>query len=231
MKWGGDNIGKIQWGPSVIGKVYFGSDLVYQYGSGPGPTPPPSYLTGYQSFGSPVISGNIFQKSQSGSGRNFVYTPQVFNPGAGHSWIIQTKVIINTAASYKNIIATPNISTGGMAYSIVCQTNTSSSNRGFGLYLSTNGTSWNLLNKGCTGSMPTGSWALFQIVCDYNNGNYTYKQGYPQGGSWTASVTKTSPPIYGYYVGFGVAEAMAADFDLSETKIWIDGELWWRAVE
>ena len=86
------------------------------------------------------------------------------------------------------------------------------------------------MNNDCKGVMYTGTFRTFQIVCTYSNGSYVFKQGYPENSSWTSSITKTSPPLYGKYIGFGASSSMDADFDLTETKIWVDGSLWWEAI-
>ena len=224
---GTTQLGKMFFGTTEISKAYLGNNLVYQSGSSP---TPPAPTINYLTFGSPTIVDGIFSTSSSASEKAFVYTNEVFNPGAGHSWIIQTRVKINTAVAWKDIISTIKQSDGEMEYSIVSETRSDNSNQQYALYLSSNGSSWNLANSECKGSMYTGMWRNFQIVCTYSNGNYVYRQGYPELGSWTSAITKTSPPLYGKYIGFGTSLNMDADFDLSATKIFVDGELWWEAI-
>lgn len=222
---GTTQLGKMFFGTTEISKAYLGNNLVYQSGSSP---TPPAPTTNYLTFGNPIIVDGIF--STNTSGRDFIYTNELFNPGAGHSWILQTRIKFNTALAWKNIISTINTSDGGMKYSIVSQTKSSNSNKDYSLYLSSNGSSWNILNSGCSGAMNTDTWYLFQIVCTYNNGTYTYRQGFPEKGVWTSTATSSTPPKYDEYIGFGASSSMNADFDLSFTKIFVDGTLWWEAV-
>lgn len=184
----------------------------------------------YLKFGNPTIVGNIFSTNPSASGKAFVYTNEAFDPGAGHSWIIQTKVKINTAAAWKDIISTIRPSDGEMEYSIVSETRPQNNNQQYALYISSNGTSWNVANSECKGVMYTGTWRVFQIVCSYSNGSYNYKQGFPEEMAWTSTITRTSPPVYGKHIGFGSSINMDADFDLTECKIFVDGNLWWSAI-
>lgn len=185
----------------------------------------PHYLV----YGSPTINGTSYSPDK--TARGFIYTDTPFDPGT-YGWVIQTRLKINTAAAWKDIIASVDVS-GNSARSITCQTNTNSSNRGYGLYMSSNGTSWNVLNNQPTGVFPTGTWYTFQVVCTRSSSNYLYKMGFPDTGSWTGQQQRTTHPVYGKYISFGAGYAnlgIDAEFDLSYTKIWINGNLWWEAI-
>lgn len=196
-------------------------------GGSPGPGPqPPTPTTNYLIYGSPTINGNEYVPDKSASG--FIYTNKLFNPGASE-WIIQTRIKINTAVAWKDIISSINAQNGAMLYSVVCQTNTDSSNMGYGLYLSSNGTSWNVKSNLPKGVMSVNTWKVFQIVCTRSGNSYLYKMGYPEESSWTSATSTTTQPSINNYIAFG-RNMIDADFDLSYTKIWIDGNLWWEAI-
>lgn len=185
---------------------------------------------GYLISGSPTINNNIVTPSSS---RGFIYTNEPFNPKNGESWIIQTKIKLKSAIAYRDYIATVN-SDGSVARSIACQSDRGSGNRQYRLYLSTNGTSWNLLNTGCNHYVPAiNQWYILQVVCTFENGNYSFKQGFPDLSDWSAIAAVSDHPTYGKHISFGGGfsnNAPDVDIDLSETKIWINGALWWSAI-
>lgn len=222
---GATKIGRMFLGSTEIAKAYLGSTLVFQKGVQPQPVITPHYLV----YGSPTINGASYIPDKSAKG--IIYTDQPFNPGTS-AWIIQTRLRINTATAYRDIIASVDVN-GAAQYSIVCQTNTNNDNKGYGLYLSRNGSSWNLTSNSPTGAMGIGTWYKFQIVCTRSSSRYVYKMGFPDLDSWTSSITKSYAPIFGKYISFGGGFnglGIDAEFDLSETKIWIGGSLWWEAI-
>lgn len=185
----------------------------------------PHYLV----YGSPTINGTSYSPDM--TARGFICTDEPFDPGTS-GWVIQTRLKINTAVAWKDIISSVDAN-GASARSITCQTNTNSSNKGYGLYLSSNGTSWNVTSNQPTGTFPTGTWYTFQIVCTRSGSNYYYKMGYPDTGSWTGQTQRTAAPVFGRYISFGAGYAnlgIDAEYDLSYTKIWINGNLWWEAI-
>lgn len=183
----------------------------------------------YLIYGSPTISGTTYIPNTTTKG--FIYTDVPFDPGTSE-WIIQTKIKMNTASAWKDIIASVDIR-GGRQYSIVAQTNTNNSNTGFGLYLSSNGTSWDVTSNSPKGQMGLGTWRIFQIVCTRSGDNYIYKMGYPENSSWTTTLSTTEHPIFGKHISFGggfAGTSTDCEIDLSETKILVDGQVWWHAL-
>lgn len=187
-------------------------------------------MPNYNIHGYPTIFGTMCTPDD--STENFVYTKEPFNPGT-QSWIIQTKLKFNSSVAWRDLIASVNANLAGM-YSIVIQRNTDSSNQGYGLYLSNNGSSWNITNNGPKGVFATNTWRKFQLVCTKSGNNYIYKMGYPELDDWTSTLSTTSVPTFGGYISFGGGfSRVGADceIDLSETKIWVGDQLWWSAIE
>ena len=185
--------------------------------------PPVNYLV----YGSPTISGNTYTPDLNAKG--FIYTNQPFNPGESE-WIIQTKIKINNGVAWRDIIASVDIS-GNRQYSIVVQTSNTSG--GYGLYMSSNGTSWNIASNNPSGTISLATWRVFQIVCTRSGSNYVYKMGFPELGTWTANRILAAHPIFGKYISFGggfSSVGLDCDIDLTETKIWVGGNLWWEAI-
>lgn len=193
------------------------------------PPPPPPPTINYLVYGNPTINGTSYIPDTSAKG--FIYTDQPFDPGT-NGWIIQTKIKINTSTAYKDIISSVN-SNGDRQYSITAQFNEENQNRTYALYLSSNGTSWNLSGGKPIGTMTAGTWRVFQIVCTRSGSNYLYKMGYPELSSWSANLPLNTHPLWGKYISFGGGFANTSidcEIDLSETKIWIGGNLWWEAI-
>lgn len=224
LKYGTNTIGKLYFGSNAINKAYYGSSLVFQVGGGP--TPPPVPTANYSIYGNPSINDYIFTSTTSNDG--FIYVPEPFSPGAQKSWKIQVKIKIKTAVAWKDIVSTMSPEDGGLVRSICSQTRSDNSNTQTALYLSSNESSWNLMNSECKINIPTGDWYVYQIVCDYGV-NYSFKQGFPDNNSWSSVYTTNANPIYNKYIGFG-RNGIDADYDLTETKIWVDNTLWWEAI-
>lgn len=225
---GVNGIGKLFLGSTEISKTYLGTRLVYQSG-GVTPPPTPQPTINYLVYGNPTINGTSYIPDTSAKG--FIYTNAPFNPGTS-AWTIQTRIRINSAIAWRDLIASVDAN-GASQYSIVVQTNTNSSNQGYGLYLSRNGTSWNLRSNSPTGAMGTGTWYTFQIVCTKSGSRYVYKMGFPELDSWTSTYTSAYAPVFGKYISFaGGFDTVSPDceVDLSETKIWIGSTLWWEAI-
>lgn len=192
------------------------------------PTGGGSGTINYLVYGNPTINGDIFipDKTQ----RGFIYTNVPFSPGSGTSWRIQTRLKIHSFTAWKDIITTINPETGTMVYSIVTEFNNTNNNTQYSLYLSGNGTSWNQASNVCKGIFEADKWQTFQIVCNCaSSTRYTYYQGYPEFENWTSTNAESGPANYGHYVGFGY-NGIDAEFDLSETRIYVNNSVWWGAI-
>lgn len=181
--------------------------------------------TGFLTFGVPSIAGQIYTPNPSGQG--FITTNVPFNPGAGASWKIQVKIYRKTN-TVGDIISTVN-QDGSRIDSVTAQTRAFQDYR---LYLSSNGTSWNLGN-GAQGIMSLNTWHTLQLICNYTGSQYQFHFRYDEDGSTTSTFTVSTPPLYGKYLSFGGGfenYGMDCDIDLSQTKIWINDQLWWKAI-
>lgn len=225
---GNAKIGKMFLGSTEIGKAYLGNNLVFDKGGEPAPGQ--TIKTNYLIYGSPTIDGNSYIPNLSSKG--FIYTDEPFAPAAGSSWIIQTRLKLNSSNAWRDIWATVD-STGAFVRKFTTQFNTYDSNKRYVFYLSSNGTGWNVLNAKCPGQMQPNVWYKFQLVCTYTGAGYQFKQGYPDRDSWTSVSNVSSYVPINCHVAFGGGAGgtcIDAEFDLSETKIFIDGSLWWEAI-
>ena len=188
-------------------------------------------VTGYSISGNPTIENNILTPTNN---RGFIYTNVPFNLTAGRSWKIQVKVRLHSHQQYREPFAFVN-SDGSQIKALCCQTTGTNDNRQYALYLSNNGSSWNIASSQCKGNFPATleSWFIFQLLCTWNGSKYVFKLGYPQNDSWTSTYSVSSLPTSGLRVAFGGGYSNSvpdADIDLSECKIWVDEQLWWSAI-
>ena len=187
--------------------------------------------TNYLVYGSPSISNGIMTPDQNDIG--FIYCNKPFNPGDGIPWTIQTKIKMKSYVTYRDLFSTVE-QDGTSVRSIEVQSTNSNSGRNYKSYLSNNGTSWNIRSGVTSGNLPqlNETWYKIQYVCTYSSNRYYFKAGYPDEDSWTTSTYSSSHPTYGKYISFGggLSRGINAEFDLSETKIWVNGVLWWEAI-
>lgn len=189
----------------------------------------PAPAANYRISGSPTIANGIMSLTGQ-SARNFIYTNESFAPGSA-DFTIQTSVRYNSFISYCDVFASVN-DDGSRLYSIVLQGVVSSGSLSNRLYLSSNGTSWNKMNgTRRANTSVTGEWRDFKVE-RVNNVYRVYIRA--RGGEWTYSsqstvtgITFNSPIAFGG--GFANGE-IDGDIDLAETKIYIDGSLWWSAI-
>lgn len=180
----------------------------------------------FRIFGSPTIANGIMSLTGQ-SERNFIYTKDAFAPGSA-DFSIQTSVRYNSFQSYRDVFASVN-DDGSRLYSIVLQSVVSNGVLSNRLYLSSNGTSWNKMNgTRRVNTSVTGEWRDFKVERVSNVFRVYIRE---RGGEWAFSgsstvtgITFNSPIAFGG--GFANAE-LNGDIDLTETKIYIGGQLWW----
>ena len=184
----------------------------------------------YLVYGSPEIVGTTMVPDQVQKG--FIYTDKVFNPSDSSFWTLQTKIKMLSYTSWADIFGMVDAS-GEQVRSYVTQENEINE---FYSYLSNNSSSWNLASNAATLSLPSiGDDVVVQVQFElrlgYNN-RYHIRIGYPDLSTWSSWANVSGHPTYGYHIAFGGGwgTGIDAEFDLTETKIWIDNALWWEAI-
>lgn len=184
-------------------------------------------LTGYTEVGTPSISDNILTVASN----NFIKAPFAFSPGDS-AWKISCKYMLTgrLPTNYGDIfggVDTNNDSVRSLLFELNNATGTSG-----GLFLSSNNTSWDISSS--TGNLTgysANNWCWIEM--EFTGTAYTLKFSL-DGASWTtiASKTSTTKVIGGYAVAFGLKRSaqIVGTIDLSECKIYIGGELYWKAV-
>ena len=192
-------------------------------------------LRGYSVSGSPVISGGILYLPGSEQ-RVFIYTPQRFAPGSA-DWSIETKIRLHAfTPNYSDVLSS--VGDSGERNWVFCvqgevSTWQGSQNKAFHLFASTDNRSWNLINNG--DAFGIGVLEVWRYVkLEKKSGKLAGYQKYDGTDNWITN------GVYDYnYTGINTKVAFGGgfanrntncDIDLSETKIYIGGELWWRAI-
>ena len=185
----------------------------------------PQYDTGYTEIGNPVISDNILTAGSSGS----VRTNKVFSPGSS-PWKIRTKFTWpGLGTSYKDIFGSCNES-GTSQRGVLLEMSGANAS----IYLSSNSTSWDIASSKRTFICPQNTAILYEI--EFTGTGYNARYSTNNGTSWTnittGAITSVANISNGFYVGFGISRNgfFNGTIDLTETMIWIDDTLWWKAV-
>lgn len=190
------------------------------------PVPGVNYLIS----GSPTIVGNIMTLDGSAT-RTFIYTKERFTPGSS-DWSIETKIRLHSPhTNYCDVIAAVT-DNGERKYQITVEGSKSGSGLQFNTYASSNGTSWNLINAKASFAIGvTDVWRYVKL--EKASGKLAAYQK-SEGGSWatlgTSNYTYTGVDAKIAFGGGFANNCMNADIDLSETKIYIAGQLWWSAI-
>lgn len=180
----------------------------------------------YIEVGTPTIENNILTVSDG----NFIKTPEVFSPGA-NTWkiICKCKRISESGTIYMDLFGSVKADNTS-AYSLLFEYTASNFAQG-SMFISSNGTSWNVTSSHSIGMPNDIAWLWISIEYDgtnyiakYSTDGVTYTNGYSTA---SASLVKE-----GFAVGFGMKRNgyYHGDIDLSECKIYIDNQLWWSAI-
>lgn len=178
--------------------------------------------TGYTSIGTPNITDNILTAGSSGA----IRTNNVFSPGSS-PWKIRTKFTYSGSGNtYKDVFGSCN-SSGTNSRGILLEKSTA-----VGLFLSSSTDSWDILNAGQTFNVASGSTYVYEV--EFTGTQYKSRYSTNGGSTWTelTPTSSTALVLGGYYVGFGISRNgyFTGTIDLTETKIWVGGNLWWKAV-
>lgn len=179
----------------------------------------------FDRIGNPSIVGGILTPTEN----NFIKTPQAFNPGSD-PWTIIVKYRYSTAVNNAGVIGTidsNNLSSYGVLLSM--RTNKSPS-----AFLSNNGTSWDISNNlGQTYALATVTDTWYWQKTEFDGSKYAVYTS-EDGETYTmrgGALSSASPIHAGDKIGIGLkhTNVMIGDIDLNETKIYINGVLWWEA--
>lgn len=186
----------------------------------------PVHYTGYIEVGNPTITDNILTVADN----IFIKSNQLFSPN-NDTWKVRCKARRTEGlGSYGDLYGSVN-SDNSSARGLLLEFSNAQAGVG-SMFLSSNGTSWDIATTSAQ-SYPsvTNTWIWYEMA--YDGTNYTSKYSL-DGESWTTAKTVTSGSklIGGYAIGFGLKRNgyYHGDIDLSECKIWIDGQLWWSAI-
>lgn len=188
------------------------------------PSGPPFY--GYTTLGSPTVENNIVATNGLGG----IKTPVQFTPGDA-TWDIIFRVKFDTLADWGTALGTRDVNDAQFK-SIALQTRT---NGRVYVYISSNGSSYDLLNGNKVMGTPN-NWIKFKLSF---NGSL-YNLSYYSNDSWVNWISKSgSSKIYNNgqsgYISFGQWFDNGTFYnnmllDLTETEIYIGGQLWWRPL-
>ena len=185
----------------------------------------------YVKVGNPTITDNILTPSYG----NFIRTNIPFSPN-GQPWEIRTKLrVLTLPTNWRSVIGS--VDSDGV-YAKICQIQINS-NKQLTMYGSSDGVNWDALSNFYTDNNAlneTGIW--YYIKFEFTGTAYKitlYKDGWDGTVYKTKSTNSSTSIMDGQYYGFGLSRDssivyMDAEYDLSETKIYINGNLAWSAI-
>ena len=184
---------------------------------------------GYLEVGTPSITSNILTCSDG----NFIKTLEPFSP-ADSSWKITSKYKKTTPGTslsgYSDIFGS--VDSNDASYRSVLYELNNTQGTHMGVFLSSNGTSWDIQGTATAIDVPDPEVWIW-VEMSFDGANYYCKIS-TDGETWSTVYTKASTTaiIGGYPMAFGLKrnEYFKGDIDLTECKIWINDQLWWRAV-
>lgn len=175
----------------------------------------PSYLTGWEDVGTPSIVNNIMTPSSD----SWIRTPAAFSPG-NSTWSLIFRVKKIYSSGYQNIAS-------GAGIMLQCSSNSYDCK----VYLA-HGSSYDILNGGYTIRLDGSSYLYVRVRFD---GSKYYFGTSSDGEAYTEQYMTSSSTIRGNAkIAFGAKASntnkVGADYDLTHMEIWIDGEIWWKAI-
>ena len=187
----------------------------------------PPWISGYDSVGTPTISNNVLTPSTNG----YIKTPQVFAPGNA-SWAIQTKFVVSATNAYQNLLRSVDANNASKKAVLVQRSNSGTGK--FTIIASSNDSSSDIFNSTSV-TLVVGNTVYFEIGYD---GNQTYSlKSSSDGNEWNTinTITSSKKVFSGDYIAFGGPNDSLAPYGgniyLEDTKIFIDGEIWWKDVD
>ena len=187
-------------------------------------------LSGYTSVGSPTITDGILSVADG----KFVKSNVAFSPG-NSPWRITCKYrnTSGTYAPYTDILGS--VDNSNASYMSLLLEITSNVGANISMYLSSSGASWNIGNGNATETVniPKGKDVWVWVDFSYTGSAYEFRYS-TDGETFTLGKSYSSAAhiVDGYPVAFGLKRNgyLQGEIDLNECKIYIGGQLWWKAI-
>ena len=224
--------GTLTAGTSTITVTYAGKTTTFNV------TVTASGVYGYDSIGTPSISDNILTPGDSG----MIRTTRVFSPG-NNPWKLRvgyTTGTINSSSVTQDIFGSVN-SSGTSERGVLMEGVYYSGYSKYllGAYISSNGTSWDISSAAIVNQLVSNTTYLTEI--EFTGTQYTIRSSTDNGATWSEIATGGATPTAlnssskvkgGYYLGVGLKRNgyLNGTIDLTEVKVWINGELWWQPI-
>lgn len=176
-------------------------------------------VVGIVASGTPSVSDGILTPSSSG----YFVTEEIFDPD-DKPWKLRTKLYCTSrSGNYQDVICSYSLA-GVAQRGLMVQGTTDY----LSLYLSSNNTSWDIGSTSPNGMFSDGEWAWYEI--EYDGTKYTISKS-TDGETFTVkgTVSSATPLIGDFAIAFGAkrnANYFNGTIDLTETKIYLDGQLW-----
>lgn len=188
-------------------------------------------LTGYITVGNPTITDGILTVEDG----KFVKSNVAFSPG-NSPWRITCKYrnTTGTYTRYTDILGS--VDSSNASYRSLLLESTVIQGDKISMYLSSNGTSWDIGSGNNTEATNIPAGKDVWVWLDFSYTGSAYELRYSSDGE-TFTLGKSYPStahiVDGYAVGFGLKRNgyLQGEIDLNECKIYIDGALWWKAIE
>lgn len=183
----------------------------------------------YVEVGSPSIVNNVLYPTNSNGG--YIRTPQEFNHGS-NPWKIKFAFASASSSQTANVFLTANAN-GERIRSVQCQ----QVNAFLQIYLSSNNSSWDI-NSGANAKFwmnPFVANTKYFVEYSFNGEKYSISVTDENGDSVASGNLSSSAPVYdGGYLSFGLVTSGTAAFNgqifLEDIEVYINNQLWWKAV-
>lgn len=190
------------------------------------------YTHFYDLYGNVIRNGNITLDINSGecsnfSKYNFITLPESFDPQNYNTWEIFLKFKHSTNSSYQRLTGAPNNTT-------LCQIVIGVDKNKLKIWMSSNGTSYDLLN-GISGVTSLTNNTTYYVKATFNGTEYNFQLS-TDGHSWTTEIylsssTKVNSNNDRFFLGMSeFSNYLSGTLYLKECYIKTDGNYWWQPI-
>lgn len=190
------------------------------------------YTHFYDLYGNVIRNGNITLDINSGECSNFskynsITLPESFDPQNYNTWEIFLKFKHSTNLSYQRLTGAPNNTT-------LCQVVIGVDNNKLKIWMSSNGTSYDLLN-GISGVTSLTNNTTYYVKATFNGTEYNFQLS-TDGHNWTTEIylsssTKVNSNNDRFFLGMSeFSNYLAGTLYLKECYIKTDGNYWWQPI-